>query len=251
MEIHNLRNQYKEKIQKAKQNLFHKLRFLNKIDQQFKQIGGATLLLEDDTTHKNEPKPLLLTNNIQLKTRTFIMNFNLNDVLVNTSTNIPITFNNFKILKKGNILYLENAQDKPLQKLDNKIITSVGEEIIPDGTSDVLEIIQDNCVEGFYEILLKLEANDSLITKIEEGINTKMKDKHDMIDKLEKELKKCQDKDSDKCVDLEQEIKKLKDELEKIKNCNEEKEKAMRDLTQRIEVQNINLVKIAENLDQQ
>lgn len=43
MEIQNLRNQYKQKIQKNKENLFNKLRFLTKIDHQLTQLGGSEI----------------------------------------------------------------------------------------------------------------------------------------------------------------------------------------------------------------
>lgn len=253
MEIHNLRNQYKEKIQKAKQNLFHKLRFLNKIDQQFTQIGGSgQLLLKDEP--ENKPKPVILTNTTQFRAEVpFGINFNQDGILMNTSTNMPIRVNGVQLLKKEEMLFFEDAPDKPLKMLKNgQIVTESGEQLKPDGTNDVLEInVEGDCTEGFTEILLKLAANDTLISQIEEEITKKMQGKSEMIDRLEKELAKCKSQDPNKCLDLEEKIKKLKAELEKIKKCSDEKEQAMKELKQKIETQNANLARISENLDQQ
>jgi hypothetical protein len=245
MEIQNLRNQYKQKIQKNKENLFNKLRFLAKIDQQLIQTGGRS--------------PLLLENGEKYHfTLTVFDDLTIdptNNAIIRVDTNQPIRHQQHRVIEQNKQLYLENDLTKPLERLeDGEVITQDGFKLTIDGTDKVLKIstgASDNCLEGFNGILSKLAANDTLITRIEEGINQKMKDKNDKITLLEKELAECRNKKPDKCESLEAEIEKLKNELDKLKKCNEEKKRAMDDLQKRVETQNTNLAKIVEELDQQ
>jgi len=248
MEIHNLRNQYKEKIQKAKQNLFHKLRFLNKIDQQFKQIGGGEqVLLKNEP--ENKPKPFLLTNTTQIKGKIPNIGFNQDNFLINTTTNTLATVDGSQLFKKDEMLFLENDPTKPLQMLENgKIVIDSGKPLILDGTNEELEVnVEDNCTEKFNNVILLLGNNETAINEISELINKYKENKENQIRKLKAKVKEMIGLGGD-TTELKNQIRDLEQKLEKATDCEEKNKNEIKKMETMANDQDIKLKAILTQL---